>query len=77
MCVCIYITGVFMYRLDNASHHAPITDDSIDIVYSDGHWSKPYFDCRGGHIWMMTYTVPFFGYKDKHYYFKYETALHL
>ncbi|KAK2175880.1 hypothetical protein NP493_697g00000 [Ridgeia piscesae] len=30
----------------------------------------PYFDCKGGDIWMMTYTVPFFGYTNGSYYFR-------
>ncbi|XP_064641576.1 metabotropic glycine receptor-like [Lineus longissimus] len=46
-------------------------DRSLTVRYEDGHWSLPYFDCGGGNIWMMTYTVPFFG-KDKygHFHFK-------
>jgi len=59
-----------MFRYNDTSHHAPEPDDLIIIKYSDGHWSKPYFDCRGGDIWMMTYTVPFFGYNNGQYYFK-------
>ena len=27
----------------------------------DGHWTKPYFDCGGGNIWMVTYSSPIFG----------------
>ncbi|VDI79051.1 G protein-coupled receptor 158 [Mytilus galloprovincialis] len=26
----------------------------------DGHWTKPYFDCGGGDIWMVTFTSPLF-----------------
>ncbi|CAG2214627.1 GPR158 [Mytilus edulis] len=26
----------------------------------DGYWTKPYFDCGGGDIWMVTYTTPIF-----------------
>lgn len=26
----------------------------------DGFWTKPYFDCGGGDIWMVTYTTPIF-----------------
>ncbi|VDI42689.1 Hypothetical predicted protein, partial [Mytilus galloprovincialis] len=26
----------------------------------DGHWTKPYFDCGGGNIWMVTYASPIF-----------------
>ena len=38
---------------------------SLLVKYEDGHWSLPYYDCGGGNIWMITYTVPFFGYDDK------------
>ena len=27
----------------------------------DGHWTKPYFDCGAGNIWMMTFSSPIFG----------------
>ncbi|XP_056017298.1 probable G-protein coupled receptor CG31760 [Ostrea edulis] len=27
---------------------------------ADGHWTKPYFDCGGGNIWMVTYSSPIF-----------------
>ena len=59
-----------MYRLNDSHHYAPVREDSINILYTDGHWSKPYFDCKGGDIWMMTYTVPFFGFRNNTYYFK-------
>ncbi|CAC5374767.1 GPR158 [Mytilus coruscus] len=26
----------------------------------DGHWTKPYFDCGGGDIWMVTFSSPIF-----------------
>ncbi|XP_069115075.1 probable G-protein coupled receptor CG31760 [Argopecten irradians] len=29
---------------------------------ADGHWTKPYFDCGGGDIWMVTYSSPLFYY---------------
>ncbi|OWF50378.1 probable G-protein coupled receptor CG31760 [Mizuhopecten yessoensis] len=29
---------------------------------ADGHWTKPYFDCGGGDIWMVTYSAPIFYY---------------
>ncbi|OAF69898.1 hypothetical protein A3Q56_02353 [Intoshia linei] len=43
-----------------------------EITYYDGVWSSPYFDCGGGNIWMMTYTVPFFSYNrfSQKYHFK-------
>lgn len=61
-----------MFRL-NATHYTPpVREDAILSLYEDGHWSKPYFDCGGADIWMMTYTVPFFGYnhQTRTYHFK-------
>lgn len=51
-------------------HGAPENDTTLIVTYDDGQWSHPYFDCGGGDIWMMTYTVPFFGYKDGVFKFK-------
>jgi G protein-coupled receptor 158 len=63
-------TGHMLYRYNDTAYRNAVMETSIKIEYEDGHWSKPYFDCRGGDIWMMTYTVPFFGYRDNRYYFK-------
>lgn len=30
------------------------------VRYSDGVWTRPYYDCFGGKIWMVTYMAPFF-----------------
>ncbi|XP_014677535.1 PREDICTED: probable G-protein coupled receptor CG31760 [Priapulus caudatus] len=30
------------------------------VNLDDGHWTKPYFDCGGGDIWMVTYSSPMF-----------------
>lgn len=45
-------------------------DEILSVRYEDGRWSKPYYDCGGGNIWMLTYTVPFFGYDNGTYFFK-------
>lgn len=42
----------------------------LTVSYEDGVWSKPYYDCGGADIWMITYTVPFFGFQDGRYIFK-------
>ncbi|XP_030383017.1 uncharacterized protein LOC115630544 [Scaptodrosophila lebanonensis] len=47
-----------------------IEADTLAVKYEDGRWSKPYYDCGGGNIWMLTYTVPFFGYENGTYHFK-------
>lgn len=46
------------------------SDQILSVRYEDGRWSKPYYDCGGGNIWMLTYTVPFFGYENGTYFFK-------
>lgn len=46
------------------------TDEILSVRYEDGRWSKPYYDCGGANIWMLTYTVPFFGYENGTYFFK-------
>jgi G protein-coupled receptor 158 len=62
--------GTTQLRYNQSQHGEVMNDSSITVTYEDGHWSKPYFDCGGGDIWMMTYTVPFFGYKNGTFKFK-------
>ena len=47
-------------------------DEILTVKYEHGRWNNPYYDCGGGNIWMMTYTVPFFGFDHTKnaYYFK-------
>lgn len=61
------------YEFENRTsyHGETINDTSVMVRYDDGNWSTPYYDCGGGDIWMMTYTVPFFGFKDGVFKFKY------
>ncbi|XP_055837050.1 uncharacterized protein LOC129905573 isoform X3 [Episyrphus balteatus] len=47
-----------------------VEEDTLSVHYEDGRWSKPYYDCGGGNIWMLTYTVPFFGFENGTYFFK-------
>lgn len=57
--------------VNGVGKHGDLENDTTVIVtYDDGQWSNPYFDCGGGDIWMMTYTVPFFGYSDGVFKFK-------
>ncbi|XP_011302612.1 probable G-protein coupled receptor 158 [Fopius arisanus] len=62
--------GFHTYTLNNTSHTDRIEDEILTVRYEDGRWSKPYYDCGGGNIWMLTYTVPFFGYANDSYFFK-------
>lgn len=64
------VSGTSQWRYNQTMHGVTEVDSSITVTYDDGHWTIPYFDCGGGYIWMMTYTVPFFGYKNGTFKFK-------
>ncbi|XP_055536840.1 uncharacterized protein LOC129725269 [Wyeomyia smithii] len=61
-----YIKSFHIYS-NNSVRQA---DEILSVKYEDGRWSKPYYDCGGGNIWMLTYTVPFFGFENGTYFFK-------
>lgn len=63
-------TGYNTYTYNETSHTDRVPDEILSVRYEDGKWSKPYYDCGGGNIWMLTYTVPFFGYTNNTYFFK-------
>ncbi|KAL5021248.1 hypothetical protein ScPMuIL_000403 [Solemya velum] len=65
-----YTIGTTQPRYNQSMFAEIQNDSSITMTYDDGHWSLPYFDCGGGNIWMMTFTVPFFGYKNGTFKFK-------
>lgn len=53
-------TELYYVRV-NATAHEKERSHTVAIVrYSDGIWTRPYFDCFGGKIWMVTYLAPFF-----------------
>ncbi|XP_025162936.1 probable G-protein coupled receptor 158 isoform X2 [Harpegnathos saltator] len=62
--------GFHTYTLNESVHTEREEDEILTVKYEDGRWSKPYYDCGGGNIWMLTYTVPFFGYVNDTYFFK-------
>ena len=62
-----FLFPAFHLYLNSTTRQA---DDILSVKYEDGRWSKPYYDCGGGNIWMLTYTVPFFGYENGTYFFK-------
>ncbi|XP_074000135.1 probable G-protein coupled receptor CG31760 [Rhodnius prolixus] len=62
--------GYNSYTWNDSAHTERVPDEILSVVYEDGKWSKPYYDCGGGNIWMLTYTVPFFGYANGTYFFK-------
>ncbi|XP_030031268.2 probable G-protein coupled receptor CG31760 [Manduca sexta] len=62
--------GFNTYTYNDTAHTEREPDVILSVTYEDGKWSKPYYDCGGGNIWMLTYTVPFFGYSNGSYFFK-------
>ncbi|XP_063239014.1 uncharacterized protein LOC134540286 [Bacillus rossius redtenbacheri] len=62
--------GYHTYTHNDSAHTERVADEILSVRYEDGKWSKPYYDCGGGNIWMLTYTVPFFGFRDGQYFFK-------
>ncbi|KAG7310327.1 hypothetical protein JYU34_003099 [Plutella xylostella] len=62
--------GYNTYTYNDTAHTSREPDEILSVSYEDGKWSKPYYDCGGGNIWMLTYTVPFFGYSNGTYFFK-------
>ncbi|XP_075215096.1 putative G-protein coupled receptor CG31760 [Lycorma delicatula] len=62
--------GYNTYTWNETAHTERVPDEILSVTYEDGKWSKPYYDCGGGNIWMLTYTVPFFGYHNGTYFFK-------
>ncbi|XP_046394812.1 uncharacterized protein LOC124162347 [Ischnura elegans] len=62
--------GFNTYTYNETTHTEREPDEILSVVYEDGKWSRPYYDCGGGNIWMLTYTVPFFGYANGSYFFK-------
>ncbi|KAJ2948009.1 hypothetical protein O0L34_g9801 [Tuta absoluta] len=65
-----FVKGFHTYTYNDTAHTARESDEILVVTYEDGKWSKPYYDCGGGNIWMLTYTVPFFGYNNGTYFFK-------
>lgn len=70
----MYQLNLYLYLFSAYHYYTNSTEREVDrilsVKYEDGKWSKPYYDCGGGNIWMLTYTVPFFGYDNGSYHFK-------
>lgn len=69
----LFFSAYHIYTQNESSLTDREEDEILQVKYEDGRWSKPYYDCGGGNIWMLTYTVPFFGYANDTYFFKYVT----
>ena len=65
-----FFSAYHTYTYNSTAHTTRESDKILTVKYEDGAWTKPYYDCGGGNIWMMTYTVPFFGFENGQYFFK-------
>lgn len=54
-------TEIYTVRLNQSTADTARTV-SLPVVHykEDGFWTRPYFDCFGGEIWMITFLAPFF-----------------
>ncbi|XP_022103446.1 probable G-protein coupled receptor CG31760 [Acanthaster planci] len=47
----------------NYTFHGSLSSNATSmarLTLGDGYWTKPYFDCGGGNVWMVTFSMPFF-----------------
>ncbi len=65
-----FLSDYDSYTYNDTTHTEREANEILMVGYEDGFWSKPYYDCGGANIWMITYTVPFFGFEDGQYFFK-------
>lgn len=49
-----------LFARNNNSYFPEVEEIYPVAELSDGYWTKPYYDCGGGEIWMVTYSAPFF-----------------
>ena len=54
-------TDIYTVRLNQSTADAT-RNISVPVVQyiEDGFWTRPYFDCFGGEIWMITFLAPFY-----------------
>lgn len=54
-------TEIYTVRLNQSTADASRSISVPVVQYEeDGFWTRPYFDCFGGEIWMITFLAPFF-----------------
>lgn len=52
------VTDFYSVGHGNRTVHQRLT--RLLVRYEDGLWTRPYFDCFGGKVWMVTYLAPIF-----------------
>lgn len=54
-------TEIYTVRLNQSTADSSRNVTVPIVEYdADGFWTRPYFDCFGGEIWMITFLAPFF-----------------
>lgn len=53
-------TDIYTVRLNQSTADSHRNVSLPVVEYKDGFWTRPYFDCFGGEIWMITFLAPFF-----------------
>ena len=53
-------TTDFQYTLGEGNQSIIHNVTRLLVRYEDGLWTRPYFDCFGGKIWMVTFLAPIF-----------------
>ena len=52
--------GFFEERFNATAKKARKKEVFPQATFENGTWTRPYFDCFGGKIWMVTYLAPFY-----------------
>ena len=59
-------TEIYTVRLNQSTADVSRNETVPVVEYEkDGFWTRPYFDCFGGEIWMITFLAPFFNDTDQ------------
>lgn len=49
-------------HLRRGNKSLPVVSEKLPLAdRSSGYWTKPYYDCGGGNVWMVTYLAPLLG----------------
>ena len=57
--------GFFDERFNATAKKAKKKEAFPHVTFENGTWTRPYFDCFGGKVWMVTYLAPFYNETDE------------
>ena len=57
--------GFFEERFNATAKKAKKKEAFPHVTFENGTWTRPYFDCFGGKVWMVTYLAPFYNETDE------------